>query len=188
MSVEVGAPALAKVVLHAARHCSCAVSGVLLGRRGAPGRLLDAVPLFHSGLALSAMLDVALTQIEERYTPKDLHIIGYYQANEHIDDVEPDFVATKICEKIADNMGSATLLMVDNRRLSDELSEAPFVASVLGGDGRWRARDGVRATEEALETASGLLQRRAQRDLVDFDLHLEDISLDWANSHLNALC
>jgi len=188
MTTSVEAPALAKVVLHAARHWQRAVSGVLLGRRQAPAAVVDAVPLFHAALPLSAMLDVALQQIEDRYAAKDLQIIGYYQANEHVDDTEPDFVATKVCEKIAENTGSALLLMVDNRRLSDALEAPPFTASLLSHEGRWRQRDAVTATEEALETASGLLQRRAQRDIVDFDLHLEDISLDWANSHINALC
>ena len=63
------------LALHALRHPSCAVNGVLLGppppppptepgspRAGPPVALQQAVPLFHSQLQLAPLLELALTQ------------------------------------------------------------------------------------------------------------------------------
>jgi hypothetical protein len=68
--------ALLKILLHAAKHPSHAVNGVLLGTAEAaqPGSpregaappavtLADAVPLFHSFLSLAPALEAALFQV-----------------------------------------------------------------------------------------------------------------------------
>jgi len=188
-SISISSLALGKIVLHAARYSHLAVNGVLLGT--AEGRdITDAVPLFHNALSLTPMLDVALTQIEERFCKKDLKIVGYYQANENIRDAEPDFIATKICEKIAENSGNACLLMVDNRLLGPRMDRQPFIVSQLSSDGKWRSKDSssVQVAEGALSLVGSLLERRSQgAGVVDFDTHLDDISQDWANTHLHAL-
>lgn len=70
--VEISARAYVKMCLHAARYPHAAVNGLLL----APAQrseeclcLTDCVPLFHSHLALSVMLEVALNQVP----PLDAH-------------------------------------------------------------------------------------------------------------------
>lgn len=40
---------------------------------------------------------------------------------------------------------------------------------------------------DSLDAAASLLQQRAYQDLVDFDNHLDNISLDWRNTHINDL-
>lgn len=64
--VEISARAYGKMCLHAARYPYAAVNGLLLAPAPQSGGCLcltDCVPLFHSHLALSVMLEVALTQV-----------------------------------------------------------------------------------------------------------------------------
>uniref|UniRef100_A0A6A7FZ41 ER membrane protein complex subunit 9-like n=2 Tax=Hirondellea gigas TaxID=1518452 RepID=A0A6A7FZ41_9CRUS len=188
--------ALTKMLLHAARWGHLAVNGVLLGPSSEAGKdstntlvITDAVPLFHQQLALSPMLDVALTQIEQRYSAQGLEIVGYYQANENVKDVVPDFVAKKITEKIAENYDSSCLVMIDNRKVCMELSSSPLIVSQLTQDGKWKNRDNksVIVDQSSLDTVSDLLRRRVFHEITDFDLHFDDITLDWANTNLNKL-
>lgn len=39
--------------------------------------------------------------------------------------------------------------------------------------------------EETLDAVEALLKRGAMKDLYDFDNHLDDITNDWTNEHLN---
>ncbi|KAK3875296.1 hypothetical protein Pcinc_019829 [Petrolisthes cinctipes] len=207
--ITLSCPALAKMLLHAARYPQTAVSGVVLaparggggggGGGGAEGSssmstlpsvtLMDAVPLFHLQLCLAPMLEVALTQIEQRYKSEGLVIAGYYQANEHIRDNVPDFLALKVAEKIAENNNDACLIMVDNKRLCLSLQSAPIIVSQLSAEGKWRSKDkaSVHVEEGTLEVVSTLLQRRVQHDVSDFDNHLDDLSCDWSNPQINKL-
>lgn len=64
--VEISARAYVKMCLHAARYPHAAVNGLLLAPVPQSGECLclaDCVPLFHSHLALSVMLEVALNQV-----------------------------------------------------------------------------------------------------------------------------
>ena len=70
-----------KILLHAAKFPSAAVNGVLLGTVSAPQgdsaadapssgavTVVDAIPLFHSFLALAPMLETALVQVRADHT------------------------------------------------------------------------------------------------------------------------
>lgn len=64
--VEISARAYVKMCLHAARYPHAAVNGLLLAPAPRSEECLcltDCVPLFHSHLALSVMLEVALNQV-----------------------------------------------------------------------------------------------------------------------------
>jgi hypothetical protein len=63
---------LLKILLHAAKHPTCTVNGVLLGseqqqKDGSSGegefRVTDIVPLFHASYHLAAPTEVALAQV-----------------------------------------------------------------------------------------------------------------------------
>lgn len=61
---------LLKILLHAAKHPTCTVNGVLLGseqqgKGGGEGevRVTDIVPLFHVSCNLAAPTEVALAQV-----------------------------------------------------------------------------------------------------------------------------
>lgn len=70
--VEISALAYGKMCLHASRYPHAAVNGLLLAPATRSGECLcltDCVPLFHSHLALSVMLEVALNQVAASGTP-----------------------------------------------------------------------------------------------------------------------
>jgi len=192
--ITLSCPAIAKIILHAARYPQKAVSGIVLAsqrREGTQGdiAIVDAVPLFHLQLGLAPMLEIALTQIEQRYREQGLVIAGYYQANEHMKDNVPDFVAMKVVEKIADNNTDACLIMVDNKRVCLNLETAPIIVSQLTSDGKWKSREkaSIHVEIDSLEVISQLLQRKVQHDVNDFDNHLDDLTCDWANPQINKL-
>ncbi|XP_042221344.1 ER membrane protein complex subunit 8-like isoform X2 [Homarus americanus] len=191
--ISLACSTLSKMLLHAARYPQSSVSGVVLAQaRGGDTTsntvvLVDAVPLFHLQLSLAPMLEVALTQIEQRYKSEGLIIAGYYQANEHIRDNVPDFVALKIAEKIAENNNDSCLIMIDNKRMCLNLMSAPVIVSQLTSEGKWKSKEKASVHVEAgsLEVISQLLQRRVQHDINDFDNHLDDLTCDWSNPHIN---
>ncbi|XP_027209733.1 ER membrane protein complex subunit 8 [Penaeus vannamei] len=191
--ISLGCSALTKMLLHAARYPHSAVSGVVLaqGKGGDSSNmvLVDAVPLFHLQLGLAPMLEVALTRIEQHYRSKGLVIAGYYQANEHIRDNVPDFVALKVAEKIAENNNDACLIMIDNKKLCLNLQTAPIIVSQLTSDGKWKSKDkpSIHIEAGALDVISQLLQRKVQHDVNDFDNHLDDLTCDWDNPQINKL-
>ncbi|XP_018023393.1 ER membrane protein complex subunit 9 [Hyalella azteca] len=192
--VNIKCAALAKIVLHSARWSHLAVNGVLLGPSLDAGKtseleIVDAVPLFHQQLSLAPMLDVALNMVETHYRSKGLQIVGYYQANEHVKDVVPDFVAMKITEKIAENYDSACLIMLDNRKVCLQMESNPLIVSQVTQDGKWKNRDKSCVTLESrsLSSVSELLQKQVHQEIVDFDLHFDDISFNWTNAPINDL-
>lgn len=70
--VEISARAYGKMCLHASRYPHAAVNGLLLAPATRSGECLcltDCVPLFHSHLALSVMLEVALNQVAASRNP-----------------------------------------------------------------------------------------------------------------------
>lgn len=56
-----------KIVMHALRYPHATVNGVLIsekkGKSSKQNRIVDAIPLFHSGHGLAPMVEVALTQV-----------------------------------------------------------------------------------------------------------------------------
>jgi len=57
------------------------------------------------------------------------------------------------------------------------------------GSGKWRKREGSSLKLEhdsvTLQCAAAVIHKKIYRDLVDFDMHLDDISLDYKNVELN---
>ncbi|XP_057461186.1 ER membrane protein complex subunit 8/9 homolog isoform X2 [Actinidia eriantha] len=118
---EIGHNAYIKLVLHALKHKTSAVNGVLLGRlSGADAapvvELAESVPLFHSHhIGLLPPLEIAL--IQEYYSDQGLNIVGYFHANERCDDIELGKVAKNIGDHIHQCFPQAALLLLDNKKL-----------------------------------------------------------------------
>ncbi|KAK6162262.1 hypothetical protein DH2020_002103 [Rehmannia glutinosa] len=119
---EIHQNAYLKLVLHALKHRTSAINGILLGRSSADGatvEIVDSVPLFHSQISLLPPLEIALIMIEEYYVEKGLSIVGYFHANERYDDFELASVAKNIGDHITRYFPQAALLLLDNKRLED---------------------------------------------------------------------
>ncbi|KAA8514898.1 hypothetical protein F0562_018077 [Nyssa sinensis] len=119
---QIGQNAYIKFVLHALKHKTSAVNGVLLGRLSGADtnpvvEITDSVPLFHSQIGLLPPLEIALIQIEEYYGAQGLNIVGYYHANERFDDFELGNVAKNVGDHIYRYFPQAAVLLLDNKKL-----------------------------------------------------------------------
>nr|CAG4644256.1 EOG090X0C9C [Lepidurus arcticus] len=189
--VELSSLAYSKILLHAAKYPHSAVNGVLLTKKNDDKETLkysDAVPLFHSNISLSPMMEIALMQVEQYCKAHGLIIGGYYHANESFQDASPDFIAQRVAEKIAEQFADTCLIMVDNKSIClDMVSPALYVFQHV--EGKWKPKEKANITFEsgqkkALKLVSALLQRKSYKEFVDFDAHLDDPSNDWTNNSL----
>ncbi|CAO2817076.1 unnamed protein product [Amaranthus hypochondriacus] len=120
LTFEIGQNAYIKLVLHALKHKSSAVNGVLVGRYDAGKGIVqisDAVPLFHSNTALLPSLEIALMQIEAHYASQDVSLVGYFHANERSDDYDLSNVAKNIGDHLCRYFPQAGILLLDNQKL-----------------------------------------------------------------------
>ncbi|XP_043263530.1 ER membrane protein complex subunit 8 [Colletes gigas] len=195
--VSFSSRAYCKIILHAAKYPHCAINGLLLAKqknksdsKSTELRIEDAIPLFHICLHVSPMAEIALTMVDQYATSKGLIIVGYYLANENINDLSTDKPAHRIADKIAENYGNALLVVIDNKEISFGVNSNRLRVSQYI-DGKWKLKDitdvicdkGVTHTDAVYS----LLKTEQYRNLVDFDNHLDDISLDWQNRKLNKI-
>ncbi|CAJ0965730.1 unnamed protein product [Ranitomeya imitator] len=139
--------AYCKMMLHGAKHPACAVNGVLVAerqkRKEAPQQqvlFVDCIPLFHGTIALSPVLEVALTLIDTWCKENSYVIAGYYQGNERLKDNSLNLVAERIASRIAEGCSDAALIMVDNSKFSVDCI-LPSIHVYENHDSRWKARD-----------------------------------------------
>ncbi|MQM01020.1 hypothetical protein Taro_033772, partial [Colocasia esculenta] len=120
---EIAQEAYVKLALHALKHRSSAVNGLLVGplpassSSGAAVQIADAVPLSHAHIGLLPSLELALTQVEEHFRAQGLGIVGYYHANERFDDNELGGTARKIGDHIFRYFPQAALLLLNSKNL-----------------------------------------------------------------------
>ncbi|EEB14102.1 conserved hypothetical protein [Pediculus humanus corporis] len=194
--VSFSSRAYAKMILHCAKYPHCAVNGVLLaeslktkGSKNSENLLfVDAIPLFHICLHLSPMYEVALTQIDHMAASKGLVIAGYYIANENFRDISSE-TGHKIADRIAENFPSACLVVIENKKFpschGDSNEDSPLIV-YQNADGKWKTKDksSIEISNKSISKTCELMMKGTQ-DVVDFDNHLDDISLDWWNDNLN---
>lgn len=208
---EISQTAYVKLVLHALKHTTSAVNGILVGRiKQYPAseddnnniteavEIIDAIPLSHAQLGLLPTLEIAITQGEEYFASKGdrLSVVGYYHANERYEDLELSPLAKKIGDHISRYCPQAAILLLDNK-LVEELpkggSKKPVVQLYTRDASKvWRQAGssgsiGVRLVFKE-PTANTILWdyiiEGREQEIVDFDEHLDDISKDWLNSNL----
>ncbi|XP_044268984.1 ER membrane protein complex subunit 8/9 homolog [Tribolium madens] len=189
--ITFSAKAYCKIILHAAKYPHCSVNGVLLSKSSAAKskeiEFVDAVPLFHIALNLTPMAEIALMQIDELASQKGLVISGYYTAFENLRECSFEKASHRISEKLPSNFPSPCLVVVDNCKLGINLDNIALrVAQFI--DGSYKPSDTNRIClkpDRTLDICSNLLERN-EYELIDFDNHLDNISLDWMNPQLNA--
>jgi len=188
--------AFSKVILHVTKYPQNPVNGVLLRekKKGSEAGsrkfvIQDAIPLLHMCKFTNPMMEIALTQIEQYCKGTDLEVVGYYQANESLKDNQPDIVALRISEKLAESNPNLIVVMINNEQLNSNLECAPFTLFQVT-EGRLRPKEAkiklLPDEDGALSTVSALIQAKSYRHLIDFDNHLDDINLNyWVNPTLN---
>lgn len=190
---EIHQNAYIKLVLHALKHRTSAVNGVLVGRLSGDDtvEIVDSVPLFHSQIGLLPPLEIALIMIEEYYNNKGLSIVGYFHANERFDDFELSNVAKNIGDHITKYFPGAALLLLDNKKLEalpKGKDRIPVMQLYTKDASRsWKLVGSDRLTFKEPSANVILLDYISSekwKDITDFDDHLDDISKDWLNSGL----
>nr|CAB3486585.1 unnamed protein product [Digitaria exilis] len=124
---EVAQAAYVKLALHALKHPSAAVNGLLVGRLIEPSSIpavisvVDAVPLSHHPhhLPLLPTLELALTLVEDHLATQGegLAVVGYYHANPRRDDADLPAVAKRVGDHIFRYFPRSAVLLIDNKKL-----------------------------------------------------------------------
>ncbi|XP_047338090.1 ER membrane protein complex subunit 8/9 homolog [Impatiens glandulifera] len=190
-----------KLILHAIKHKTSAVNGILLGRFSSSSdtdplvEITDSVPLFHSQIGLLPPLEIALNMTEEFYSAQGLSIVGYFHANERFDDFELSNVAKNIGDQIHRYFPQSALLLLDNKKLEalpKSKERSPVMQLYSRDASRWKllgSGDGSSSRFTTKEPTANILlldyiSSEKWNDIVDFDDHLDDISKDWVNADL----
>ena len=102
-----------KAFLHCKKYSYTTVNGIFVGRANDKNNIdvMDYIPLFHSH-TLAPMLEVALLFIDEYLKGnKGLEIVGYFHANELLDDTElgANSIACRIGSKINQNSPNSAI-------------------------------------------------------------------------------
>jgi hypothetical protein len=184
--------AYSKMILHACKHPSRPVLGVLLTSKDSSDKdsksdsrqIVDVVPLFHD-YTLAPMMEVAMTQIEEfcKLSGK-FEIAGCYSANELYTDRDPDHMTEKFATKIADHYPAACILMIDNTAIADagKKNKSSALLTYRLKAGQWRHAEPASSCHPAPADVTAVLKDvmdGKERDIIDFEEHLEDPELQW---------
>ncbi|XP_073009044.1 ER membrane protein complex subunit 8/9 homolog [Typha latifolia] len=195
---ELSQSAYIKLVLHALKHRSAAVNGLLVGHLTEDGaavvHIADSIPLSHSQIALLPSLELALIQVEEHFSSKGMGIVGYYHANERYDDRELGNAAKKIGDHVFRYFPRAAVLLLDDKKV-EELMEGKGRDPALqlytrDSSKSWRQVGSDGSSQLILKEPSAnivlvdYIASQKWQELVDFDDHLDDISKDWLNPDL----
>ncbi|KAJ8953361.1 hypothetical protein NQ318_023477 [Aromia moschata] len=191
-SIKFSGKAFCKMLLHALKYPHCSVNGVLLAKTSSINskeiEFVDAIPLFHISINLTPMAEIALMQIDEFASKRGLTIAGYYVAPEnHLKDNSLEKVHHRIADKIAFNCNSSYLVIVKGTNTSIHMGKVALkVAQHVDGSYKLCEKPSISfGTDDSINACITLLQSTAYNKLIDFDNHLDNLSLDWTNSDLN---
>ncbi|KAI9284424.1 hypothetical protein BC943DRAFT_325626 [Umbelopsis sp. AD052] len=190
--------AYALPLLHAAKFPSSEVCGVLLAEASDSEtvNITQAVPLFHHWTTLTPMLEVALQQVDLYATKKKLEIVGWYVANENNTDRSLNEHTIKTIDKISRQNNNAVVFLIDNDNIDLHNNKESAILPHIKNGGQWQhskssftaSSDFQLTNVDTFAKVRGLISNGQYKDLVDFDIHLEDVSADWlTNSKLHGL-
>lgn len=114
-NVVVSPLALTTIMLHAAKHGTTCVHGILVGSFSANTvRVTSAVPVCHEA-PTKPLIDTSLNLV-------DGVVVGWYTAPERLQDEKPGAPALRIAASLAGNtQGEPVLIVVQNEALADSL-------------------------------------------------------------------
>lgn len=192
-----------KALLHAFKHPSEAVCGLLLGKlEGNELFVTDCIPLFHMNSTLLPMLDVAFLQAQAYCEGNDIQIVGYYAANEGLDDDKVSEHSCQVASRVKDGFKNAVHWQLINKKLTPKTdSLAITVCTSAGKDKPWAAATdaavsrvdfvqgsggGTLTPEAVFAGVRAAIKGFVFKAVADFDDHLEDMGQDIFNAGLDA--
>ncbi|ORX79683.1 UPF0172-domain-containing protein [Anaeromyces robustus] len=190
MEYHISKEAYLKIYAHCVKYPVNQVTGILLGKKteGSPSKVnvITAIPVSHESVLLSNKLEIALRQIDIYCKKNTLQIIGCYHANELVENDEIPELINLFAKNIDSNLsGQSLLLMIDNKKLIANDDQHIFKAYVLQKS--WKILQTITnyvfiVEEEGINKSKEIVKNGSYANIVDFDSHLEDISLDWLNN------
>jgi len=157
--------AYCKLILHALKHPLRSVCGALVGKaNGDVVEVIDAIPYLHSTVSVAPNAEIALEQSAAYAATSGNTLVGYYHANERMDDDRLGKHATRIADCVERSGGapggSVCALLVDASALAEATERG------TGRAGSWRVGTLVgrpRADEATGETVPPPLPLRTNR-------------------------
>ena len=189
--------AYCKLILHALKHPLRSVCGALVGKaNGDVVEVIDAIPYLHSTVSVAPNAEIALEQSAAYAATSGNTLVGYYHANERMDDDRLGKHATRIADCVERSGGapggSACALLVDASALAEATERGTGRAAVRllvkRGNGWERAPDqgDLRIGGGANAKLKALAKDGKEKNVSDFDDHFDDMAThDWRNLTLN---
>uniref|UniRef100_A0A095AT68 ER membrane protein complex subunit 8/9-like protein n=1 Tax=Schistosoma haematobium TaxID=6185 RepID=A0A095AT68_SCHHA len=174
-AVHIGELAFLKMVLHAAKHPESSVNGILLSDQNCDSQIIitDYIPLFHSVINLTPMLETALYHVSQNSCLSKLND-------------SPTSIACKIGEKLAEKCGNVCLLTFKNDALHRLTGN--YFTVFCKSDWKWNDTK-YTFNPNVNKKLKEILHLKVHRQIVDFDDHLNDVNCDFLNLQLSkSLC
>lgn len=205
---EISDAAYTTALLHAAKHATTPVLGILLGRASKTAiQLTRAMPLCHSDLSFHTTplaetflhLLEAHTHAQSENTADQLHdqVIGLYFANALPSDMGIGIIPTQIGERIRQTFSDTCVLQIDARLLKPETRAKQHcmrIAVKTAAAGTWTQAIlqpiALVVSETALRKVDGFLSERLELPIditvADFEDHCQNPRSDMFNGRLIA--
>ncbi|KAH8550959.1 hypothetical protein BGW37DRAFT_496674 [Umbelopsis sp. PMI_123] len=191
--------AYALPLLHAAKYPASEVCGILLGDTSSNSDTVNitrAVPLFHHWTTLTPMLELALQQVDLYATKNKLDIVGWYVGNENNTERSLNEHTIKTIDKIWRQNENAIVFLIDNDNIDLHNNKESAILPLVKTGGQWQhskspftaGSDFELINVDTFAKVRGLISNGQYKEVADFDIHLEDASVDWlTNSNLHGL-
>jgi len=180
-----------KLILHAAKYPHAPVNGVLLGSSSSSTKdvlVSDAIPLLHHWTSLSPMMEIGLDLARNHAESIGLHIVGYYQATERIDEDVLSPVGERVASLIRERFEDAFAIVINSAAM--DLESPPLVPYLpsrsSSGTPSWARTESFSPPQFNLSDANSVTKAResvrtegTHKKFGDFDDHLEDVTVDW---------
>ena len=201
--VTVEEKALSKIVLHSLKHALGTCNGLILGKvTNESIVVVDVVPICHGiSTSLTIQMELGLALVQELLQAKEAKdgtspktkLVGFYQCNERIDDIELGIVEKKIADKMSSLAEGGVVLVLNGEGLGQCIEGSdgnPLVLYQKSSNHGWVKSGGLTVpcldnTPAWVAQIKEYVSQGQHAALADLDDHMEDISKDWfSNSHL----
>lgn len=116
MTYKINLQSYIKLLMHSLKYPYAKVNGLLLSKKSTDNEIefVDYIPLFHINQGLTAMLEIALIQINSYCSKHNLQISGYFQVNKNFHDSSIDVFAQRIGDKLLEFNSSTAIVIVSS--------------------------------------------------------------------------
>lgn len=150
-------------------------------------KVIDVIPLLHTSHYLAPAMEVALNSVSVYALEQELSISGYYYTN--VSEVPCyDIFGQRVTEKIAETYPNAALCLIgyephSRGQLGFAIVQHHYV------DGKWHRKPSqTYKVEDDIDIVKERIifsKEKLYRQIVDFDDHFNNISLDWTNAKIS---